>query len=384
MINGFALNQASKKMAVFLKVNFAVKRENPSLYIKTLKSYNSQLKQQGLRMSSDNKFEIQSYNESEKMFYVRGPSGNIVKVQDTFAEMFPLWVGRVLITAQNEKWAQIAASLTTGFATSVIEATAEAAIERAVPADQTPDKRPGVLIQIYNRDRFELKHQLMQRIGQCTLTCPTTAAFNGLTGKRTLNVGSSLRYFGDGFQKKAMVGGRKCWKIPVMEGNFYVEDGFGAMEAVAGGNFMIFASDQLSGLKAAEAAADAIRANAPDVIMQFPGGVCRAGSKAGSLKYKLKASTNHPYCPTLRTLVPDTVVPEGVTCVYEIVMNGLTLDAVKKGMKEGVTAALSVPGVVKISSGNYGGKLGPFKAYLREALGEPMPEPAAAPAKAKA
>ena len=335
-------------------------------------------------MSSDNKFEIQSYNESEKMFYVKGPSGNLVKVQDTFAEMFPLWVGRVLITAQNEKWAYIAASLTTGFATSVIEATAEAAIERAVPAEQTPDKRPGVLIQIYNRDRFELKHQLMQRIGQCTLTCPTTAAFNGLTGKRTLNVGSSLRYFGDGFQKKAMVGGRKCWKIPVMEGNFYVEDGFGAMEAVAGGNFMIFASDQTSGLKAAEAAADAIRANAPDVIMQFPGGVCRAGSKAGSLKYKLKASTNHPYCPTLRTLVPDTVVPEGVTCVYEIVMNGLTLDAVKKGMKEGVSAALGVPGVVKISSGNYGGKLGPFKAYLREAIGAPMPEPVAAPTKVKA
>ena len=120
------------------------------------------------------------------MFLVKSPNGNIVKVQDTFAEMFALWVGRVLITAQNEKWAQIAASLTTGFATSVIEATAEAAIERAVPADQTPDKRPGVLIQIYNRDRFELKHQLMQRIGQCTLTCPTTAAFNGLTGKRVL------------------------------------------------------------------------------------------------------------------------------------------------------------------------------------------------------
>ena len=143
------------------------------------------------------------------------------------------------------------------------------------------------------------------------------------------------------------------------------------MEAVAGGNFMIFAEDQQSGLKAAEAAADAIRANAPDVIMQFPGGVCRAGSKAGSLKYKLKASTNHPYCPTLRTLVPDTVVPEGVTCVYEIVMNGLTLDAVKKGMKEGVTAAIGVPGVVKISSGNYGGKLGPFKAYLEKPSAHP-------------
>jgi formylmethanofuran--tetrahydromethanopterin N-formyltransferase len=320
-------------------------------------------------MSNETKLEVLSYDDTEKTFTVKSPAGNTLKIQDTFAEMFPLWVGRVLITAQNEKWAQIAGSLTTGFATSVIEATAEAAIERPVPADQTPDKRPGILIQIYNRDRFELKNQLMQRIGQCTLTCPTTAAFNGLTGKRVLRVGSSLRYFGDGFQKKTMVGGRKCWKIPVMEGNFIVEDGFGAMEAVAGGNFMIFAETQEAGLKAAEAAADAIRANAPDVIMQFPGGVCRAGSKAGSLKYKLKASTNHPYCPTLRTLVPDTVVPEGVTCVYEIVMNGLTLDAVKNGMKQGVTAAACQSGIVKISSGNYGGKLGPFKAYLKEAIG---------------
>lgn len=336
-------------------------------------------------MSSNTKLEIQSYDDNEKMFYVKSPSGNVVKVQDTFAEMFALWAGRVLITAQNEKWAQIAASLTTGFATSVIAASAEASIERAVPADQTPDKRPGVLIQIYNRDRFELKHQLMERIGQCTLTCPTTAAFNGLLGKRTLNVGSSLRYFGDGFQKKAMVGGRKCWKIPVMEGNFIVEDGFGAMEGVAGGNFMIFASTQEAGLKAAEAAADAIRANAPDVIMIFPGGICRAGSKAGSLKYKLKASTNHPYCPTLRTIVPDTVVPEGVQCVYEIVINGLSLDAVKKGIKEGVTAAIDIPGVVKISSGNYGGKLGPFKAFLRDAIGAPAPETETTPpAKAKA
>ena len=329
-----------------------------------------------------NKLEIQSYDESTKMFTVKSPSGNVVKVQDTFAEMFGLWAGRVLITAQNEKWAQIAASLTTGFATSVIAASAEASIERAVPADQTPDKRPGVLIQIYNRDRFELKHQLMERIGQCTLTCPTTAAFNGLTGKRTLNVGSSLRYFGDGFQKKAMVGGRKCWKIPVMEGNFIVEDGFGAMEAIAGGNFMIFASTQEAGLKASELAAEAIRTSAPDVIMIFPGGVCRAGSKAGSLKYKLKASTNHPYCPTLRTLVPDSVVPEGVTCVYEIVVNGLTLDAVKNALKLGVTAAVDVLGVVKISSGNYGGKLGPYKAYLRDAIGAP-PEPTP-PAKPKA
>ena len=320
-------------------------------------------------MSSDTKLEVLGYDAKENVFTVKSPAGNTLKIQDTFAEMFPLWAGRVLITAQNEKWAQIAANVTTGFATSVIMAPAEAAIESFVSADRTPDNRPGALVQIYNRDRFELKHQLMERIGQCIMTCPTTAAFNGLTGKRVLRVGSSLRYFGDGFQKKTMAGGRKCWKIPVMEGNFIVEDGFGAMEAVAGGNFMIFAENQADGLKAAEAAADAIRERAPDVIMPFPGGVCRAGSKAGSLKYKMKASTNHPYCPTLKTLVPDSVVPENVTSVYEIVMNGLTLDAVKNGMKQGVTAAACQPGIVKISAGNYGGKLGPFKAYLKEAIG---------------
>jgi len=319
--------------------------------------------------SNEAKLEVLNYDDAAKIFNVKSPAGNTLQIQDTFAEMFPLWTSRILITAENEKWAQIAANVTTGFATSVIMAPAEAAVESYVTADQTPDKRPGALVQIYNRDRFSLKHQLMERIGQCIMTCPTTTAFNGLLGKRVLRVGNSLRYFGDGFQKKTMVADRKCWKIPVMEGNFIVEDGFGAMEGVAGGNFMIFAENQAAGVKAAEAGADAIRARAPDVIMPFPGGVCRSGSKAGSLKYKMKASTNHPYCPTLRTLVPDSVVPENVNCVYEIVMNGLTLDAVKNATKQGVMAAASVPGVIKISSGNYGGKLGPFKAFLKDAMG---------------
>jgi formylmethanofuran--tetrahydromethanopterin N-formyltransferase len=330
-------------------------------------------------MSSDNaiskspenapKLEILGYDDKEKVFTVKSTlTGHSLKIVDTFAEMFSLWAGRILITAQNEKWATIAANVTTGFATSVI-ASAEASIERYVPASETPDNRPGILIQIYSRDRFELKHQMMERIGQCVLTCPTTAAFDGLPGKRKLSVGKSLRYFGDGFQKKALIGGRKCWRIPVMEGDFIVEDLFGATETVAGGNFMIFAENQPAGLIAAEAAADAIRANVQDVILPFPGGVCRAGSKAGSLKYKLKASTNHIYCPKLRTLIPDSVVPENVNSVYEVVVNGLTLDAVKNAMKEGVTAAAGVHGVVKISSGNYGGKLGPYKAFLKDAIG---------------
>jgi|YelNatPaOPRAMG01_1025707.scaffolds.fasta_scaffold03410_15 formylmethanofuran--tetrahydromethanopterin N-formyltransferase len=315
--------------------------------------------------------QVIGYDETDKSFIVNSPATkHSLKVADTFAEMFPLWAGRVLITAENEKWALTAAQVTVGFATSVIMAPAEASIERIVPSNQTPDGRPGILVQIYNKDRFALKFQLMERIGQCIMTCPTTAAFDGLpNAKRKLNVGRSLRLFGDGFQKKATVQGRKCWKIPVMEGDFIVEDTFGATEAVAGGNFLILSENQNSGLAAAEAAANAIRSNVTDVIMPFPGGICRAGSKAGSLKYKLKASTNHQYCPKLRAVISDSLVPENVNCVYEIVVNGLTLDAIKSAMRAGVNAAACVDGVVKISAGNYGGKLGPYKAFLKDAIG---------------
>jgi formylmethanofuran--tetrahydromethanopterin N-formyltransferase len=201
------------------------------------------------------------------------------------------------------------------------------------------------------------------------MTCPTTAAYDGLPeAKRRLKVGRSIRLFGDGFQRKDMIGERKVWKIPVMEGVFIVEDNFGTMRAVAGGNFIILAENREYGLKAAEEATNAIKNNVKGVILPFPGGVCRAGSKAGSLKYKLKASTNHPYCPVIKKLVPETKVPEKVKCVYEIVINGLNLEVVKQAMAEGIKVAVKVPGIVKISAGNYGGKLGPYKAHLKEVL----------------
>ncbi|MDI6691679.1 MAG: formylmethanofuran--tetrahydromethanopterin N-formyltransferase [Candidatus Bathyarchaeota archaeon] len=296
--------------------------------------------------------------------------GHILKISDTFAEMFPMWAGRVLITADSEKWALTAASVATGLATSVIMSPAEAGIEGTVPPEKTPDQRIGVLIQIYNRSMFELKNQMMLRIGQCVMTCPTTSAFDAMpNAKRRLKVGRGIRLFGDGFQRKAIVGNRKGWRIPVMEGNFFVEDSFGAVEAIAGGNFLILARDKISGLKAAEEAVKAIRNKTSEVILPFPGGICRSGSKAGSLKYKLKASTNHPFCPELKALVQDSQVPENVNCVYEIVINGLTVEAVKKAMGEGVRAAATVPGVVRISAGNYGGKLGPYKAFLKEVIG---------------
>ncbi|MEM3704142.1 MAG: formylmethanofuran--tetrahydromethanopterin N-formyltransferase [Candidatus Bathyarchaeia archaeon] len=324
-------------------------------------------------VQSEAKLEIANYDEKDKFgpcFIVRSHRGHTIKVSDTFAEMFPMWAGRVLITAESEKWALTAAEVATGFATSVIMAPAEAGVEGLVPKEKTPDGRVGALIQIYNRNRFDLKNQMILRIGQCIMTCPTTAAFDALPeAKRRMKVGRSLRYFGDGFQKKGIIGSRKVWKIPVMEGEFIVEDSFGAVEAVAGGNFLILAKDKSSGLQAAEEAIKAIKNGASGVIMPFPGGVCRSGSKAGSLKYKLRASTNHPFCPTLKNVVEDSQLPEDVNCVYEIVINGLTVDAVKKAMGEGIKAAMNVPGVLRISAGNYGGKLGPYKAFLKEVLG---------------
>ncbi len=292
-----------------------------------------------------------------------------VEIKDTFAELFEMWVGRVLITAENEKWALTAANVATGYASSIIGSPAEAAVEGTVSPNETPDGRTGVHIQIYHHTRSTLKKQMINRIGQCVMTCPTTAAFDALPNAvRRLKVGRSLRLFGDGFQKKDEIAGRKIWRIPVMEGEFIVENRFGAQKAAAGGNFLILAKNLSSGLEAAEAASDSIRKSAEGVIMPFPGGVCRSGSKVGSLKYKLPASTHHLFCPKLKHLVPDSMVPHEVNCVYEIVINGLSLENVKKAMTEGIKAAVEVPGVVKISAGNYGGKFGPMKIYLHEIL----------------
>jgi len=302
-------------------------------------------------------------------FIVKTENGNIVTIEDTFAEMFPMWAGRILITAANEKWALIAARTASGFASSIIMSPAESSVETLVSPEETPDGRPGAIIQIYHSSRGKLKHQMSLRIGQCIMTCPTTAAFDALPkAKRRVQIGRSLRLFGDGFQKSSEVAGRKVWRIPVMEGEFIVEDDFGIMKAVASGNMLILAKDWKAALKAAEDAKEAISKNVRGVIMPFPGGLCRAGSKVGSLNYKLPASTSHQYCPTLKKLVPDTKLTDDVNSVYEIVINGLNQRVVKTAMGVGINAAIKVPGVLKITAGNYGGKLGPFKGVLKEVL----------------
>jgi len=289
-----------------------------------------------------------------------------VEIEDTFAEAFPMWVSRILITAENEKWALTSARAATGFAVSIIMSPAEAGIEGTVPPEQTPDGRPGVYIHIYHNTGFGLKDQLIRRVGQCILTCPTTAAFDGLGDRavKRLKIGGSLRYFGDGFQKKDKIGDRTVWRIPVMEGEFIVEHRFGVKLGVAGGNFLILAENQKAGLEAAEKAVEAIR-HVKEVVLPFPGGICRSGSKVGSMRYKLPASTNHLYCPVLKEVVKETLVPKNVNSIYEIVINGLTLKAVREAMKVGIEAAMQIPGIIKISAANFGGKLGPYKIHLK-------------------
>ncbi|MEM3736820.1 MAG: formylmethanofuran--tetrahydromethanopterin N-formyltransferase [Candidatus Bathyarchaeia archaeon] len=290
-----------------------------------------------------------------------------VEIEDTFAEAFPMWASRMLITATNEKWALKSAQAATGFAVSVIMSPAEAGIEKTTQPNETPDGRPGVIIQVYHNSGHALKDQLLRRTGQCIMTAPTTAAFDAMGERATkrLKIGSSLRYFGDGFQKKDTLGGRRIWRIPVMEGEFIVEDKFGVKLGVAGGNFLVMAESAEAGLTAAESAVEAVIGKVEGVIMSFPGGVCRSGSKVGSLKYKLPASTNHPFCPTLRGVVPESRIPENVKCVYELIYNGINLASVKMAMKLGIEAAAKTPGVVKVSAANFGGKLGPYKIHLK-------------------
>jgi len=292
-----------------------------------------------------------------------------VEVEDTFAEAFPANFSRILITAATEKWALTAAEATVGFGTTIIMCPAEAGIERPVPPNETPDHRPGVIIQIWHPDQTKLEAQLLTRLSQCAMTCPTTAIFNALESPTKTDTGAKIRFFGDGFQRQDKLGDRTVWRIPVMEGEFTIEETFGISKGVSGGNIIILGTTQEKTLRATEAAVDAIKKSMDGVILIFPGGICRCGSKLDSLKYKfLHASTNHRFCPTLREKTQDSAVPSDVQAVYEIVINGIDLNHVQKAMGVGIKAASKIEGIRKISAGNYGGNLGPYKIYLNEAI----------------
>ena len=287
-----------------------------------------------------------------------------VPIVDTFAEAFPMWGARIVITAETSAWAHEAARSLTGFATSVIGCKCEAGIERELDPTETPDGRPGVSALLFAPDRDGLAKRLVERVGQCVLTCPTTACFNGLEGEETVNVGGQLRFFGDGYQASKVLDGRRYWRVPVMEGEFLVQERFAVAEGVGGGNIIMLGADSASAMRAAEAAAAAMR-TVREVILPFPGGIARSGSKVGSRYSGLMASTNDALCPTLRAQVPDTEVPPGVGSVFEIVIDGLTVEAVSDAMAQGLQAAAR-SGASHVTAGNYGGNLGPYHIALKD------------------
>ena len=293
---------------------------------------------------------------------------NGVLIEDTFAEAFPMRAARIVVTATNMRWAHAAARELTGFATSVIACKCEAAVERELAPSDTPDARPGVSVLLFAMDTESLGKRLVERIGQTVLTCPTTSCYDGLSDEdRRVSPGRALRVFGDGFQASKVVDGQRFWRVPVMDGEFFVQESFGAAKGVGGGNFLILGADSTSTLSAAEAAVDAITGT-PGVILPFPGGVARSGSKIGSRRYEgLVASTNDAYCPTLRA-VTATALSDDVECVLEIVLDGLTESAIRQAMRAGIDSACR-PGIRAITAGNYGGKLGPHQFPLREIMG---------------
>jgi formylmethanofuran--tetrahydromethanopterin N-formyltransferase len=298
-------------------------------------------------------------------------SANGVRVEDTFAEAFDMRATALTITANTPRWAHQAALSLCGFATSIIACGVEAGIDRELSPAETPDGRPGVRVLLFSASTSELQRQLQVRVGQCVLTSPGSACYAGLEGTEALKLGDALRWFGDGWQISKRLGARRYWRIPVMDGEFVCEGTTGLTKsAVGGGNLILLGASTAATLRAAEAAVAAI-ANVADAIPPFPGGVARSGSKIGA-KYKgMAASTNHVFCPSLRGVAPTLLEPEE-TSVLEIVIDGLSAQAVAAAMRAGLAAVTALgpeQGVRRVTAGNYGGKLGRHHFRLAELLG---------------
>ncbi len=295
---------------------------------------------------------------------------NGIEIDDTFAEAFGMAGTGVVITADTMKWARIAATTMAGFGTSVIGAGAEVGIDRELSPEETPDGRPGVRVLLFGFSPDAAAAQLKTRVGQCVLTSPGSACYAGVESDKRIGLGQGPRFFGDGYQTAKRLGNRRFWRVPVMDGEFVIEETTGVVtEAVGGGNLLILGNDRTGLLETTEAAVEAI-STVPDVITPFPGGIVRSGSKVGS-KYKgAIASTNDAFCPTLRGRVKSEVGPDTIA-VLEIVIDGLTSDSVAQAMKVGLKTVLdqgAAKGVTRVTAGNYGGKLGQYHYKLRELL----------------
>lgn len=301
---------------------------------------------------------------------LESPAGQLevgpTQIIDTFAEAFRMRFVRLIVTAADEYWLDAALREATGYSSSVIGCDAEMGVERMLAATETPDGRPGAAVLAFGFSAEALAKAVPNRVGQCVMTCPTTAVYNGLPdAEESIPLGKHLRYFGDGFQKSKLLSGRRYWRVPVMDGEFVLEEKLGVAKGVAGGNIILQGSSLEVALQSARKASEAI-AKLEGVIAPFPGGVVRSGSKVGSTYKGMVASTNDAYCPTLRGRVESDLV-EGANCAYEIVIDGVDEDAVGKAMKVAIETAAG-EGVLAIGAGNYGGKLGKFHFHLHKLL----------------
>lgn len=300
---------------------------------------------------------------------------NGITIDDGFAEAFPMKATRLLITAHDHQWATHAAVSATGMSTSVIACGCEAGVERELLPQETPDGRPGVSVLLFAVSTKELARQVERRVGQCVMTCPTTAVFAGLAEGEPIPLGRNLRFFGDGWQLSKVIAGVRYWRVPVMDGEFVAQESAPITKGVGGGNLLLLARDTVSALDAAAAAVHAMH-EVPNVIMPFPGGVVRSGSKVGSKYASLPASTNDAFCPSLVHLAPRSELGPEVRCVLEIVIDGLREQDVAAAMRVGIATVVergAQAGITRIAAGNYGGKLGPFHFRLHDLAPRDVP-----------
>lgn len=288
------------------------------------------------------------------------------RIVATFAEAFGLRYARLIVTAHDRHWLDAALRAACGYGTSVIGCDAEIGVERTLTADETPDGRPGAAVLAFGFAGDSLARAVANRTAQCLLTCATTAVFDGLpTAGERAALGGHVRFFGDGFEKTKMLDGRRFWRVPVMDGEFLVEETIGIAKGIGGGNFILQGRSLDAALAAARRAVEAI-APLPGSITPFPGGVVRSGSKVGSRYEALRASTNEAFCPGLVGRVNSELHDEA-SCGLEIVIDGSDREAVVAAMAAGMRAAAG-PDIPAISAGNYGGKLGKHHFQLHEVL----------------
>lgn len=295
-------------------------------------------------------------------------------IDDTYAEAFRSIYVEFLITACNQRWVEHAVNAVTGNGSSTILCDCEAGLDRYVgPGNDesfaTPDGRPGAIIQLhvprFRKDRVEaLQRAALVRISQNVLTCPTTACFNLIDSDPYYRMGRKIAFFGDGFQKRIERFGRKMWWIPTLGGEFVLDRRLGFADGLMGGNLWYLGESVEAALAAAEAGVEAVK-QCPGVIMPFPGGVAGSGSKAGSKYSFTVASTYEKFCPQLiDNPEAKSELPANVGSIMEIIINGRDLESIFRATQAAIAASKNTPGLLKISAGNYGGRLGKSFVYL--------------------